>query len=187
MSGQANVTQIDALKHFRSVLVKYQDSLRDACEMLSHEGGRGVDWVDVDRSSYWPGQVRRLEEDLVAAKNALEQCMLRGFGDDRPSCIDEKKAVTRIKARLDTAREKVKQTRQWKSRIGRDGDEFKTRMVQMGDYVEAELPKAIVALDRMIDALEKYASRTESAPKASKETGVGPAKSSSQGAGETSS
>jgi hypothetical protein len=166
MSQQANVTQIDALKHFRSVLVEYQARLRDACDMLTHEGNRGVDWIDTDRAAYWPARVRRLEEELVAAKNALEQCMLRGFDDVRPSCIDEKKRVAQLKTKLDHARTKVKETRAWKSRILRDGDEFQTRIVQVNDYADAELPKAIVALDRMIDALEKYASRTEAPPRA---------------------
>ena len=73
----------------------------------------------------------------------------------------------RLNARLNFARDKVKETRSWKTRIHRDGDEFQTRMVQVSDYAEAELPKAIVALDRMIAALEKYAARSDAPPKAS--------------------
>ena len=172
MSSQANVTRIDALKHFRSVLVQYHAALRDASELLVYEGGRGVDWVDVDRASYWPAEVRRLEEALTAAKNALEQCNLRAYGDERASCIDEKKEVARLKARLNNARDKVKETRAWKARIHRDGDEFQTRMVQVQDYAEAELPKAIAALDRMIHALEKYATKSDAPPKSNAATSV---------------
>ena len=184
MSQQANVTQIDAIKHFRSVLVQYQAQMRDACELLNYEGGRGVDWVDVDRSSYWPAEVRRLEEALGAAKNALEQCNLRAYGDERASCIDEKKAVTRINSRLNLAREKVKQTRSWKMRIQRDGDEFQTRIVQVTDYADADLPKAIAALDRMIAALEQYAARSETPPASATASGV-KSPPSGEGAGDS--
>jgi len=172
MSSQANVTQIDAIKHFRGVLVQYQAALRDACELLMHEGNRGVDWVETDRGAYWSAEVRRLDEALVAAKNALEQCRARALGDDRPSCIDEKKAVARLKAKLDNARAKVKQTRAWKSKIHRDGDEFQTRLVQVNDYADTELPRAIAALERMVMALDKYATRTDTPPQASPATGV---------------
>lgn len=185
MSQQANVTQIDALKHFRGVLVQYQAKLRDACELLNYEGGKGVDWVDVDRSSYWPAEVRRLEDALVAAKNALEQCNLRAYGDERASCIDEKKAVSRINSRLNTARDKVKETRAWKMRIHRDGDEFRTRIVQVTDYADSDVPKAIAALDRMIDALEKYAARSDTPPKTNSATSVMKPSNEGEGAGDS--
>ena len=164
MSQQANVTQIDAVRHFRGVLVQYQAALRDACELLTHEAGRGVDWVETDRASYWPAEERRLDEALLAAKNALEQCNLRSMGDTRASCIDEKKAVQRLKARLDRARRKVKETRAWKARIFRDGDEFQTRITQLNEYAEIDLSKAIAALDRMLAALDKYAAKTDGPP-----------------------
>ena len=185
MSQQANVTQIDAIKHFRSVLVQYQAALRDACELLNYEGGRGVDWVDVDRASYWPAEVRRLEEALVAAKNALEQCNLRAYGDSRASCIDEKKAVQRTNSRLNHAREMVKKTRSWKMRIHRDGDEFQTRIVQVTDYADADLPKAIAALDRMIAALEQYASRGDTPPQATPASTVPKPFSETEGASDS--
>lgn len=188
MSKQAHVTQIDAIKHFRAVLIQYQAALRDGCELLTHESNRGVDWVETDRAGYWPAEVRRLEEQLVAAKNALEQCNLRAVGDDRPSCIDEKKRVVRVKARLERARKKVNQTRQWKSRIHRDGDEFQTRIVQVIDHADTELPRAIAALERMVIALDKYAARGDAPPPASRSSGVAvaaPGSGNAEGAGDS--
>ena len=182
MSQQANVTQIDAIKHFRAVLVQYQAALRDACELLMHEGTRGIDWVETDRSSFWPSEVRRTDEALLAAKNALEQCVIRAVGDDRPSCIDEKKAVDRLKNRLEKSRGKVKETQSWKGKIHREGDDFHTRMVQVNDHADSELPKAIAALDRMIEALEQYATRTDGPPKAAGATGAAPIKQNTSSA-----
>jgi hypothetical protein len=159
MSGQAKVTQIGALRDFRGTLILYQEALRDATQMLLVEMRRGVDWVQEDRPRYWPAQVRRLDEALVAAKNALEQCLARKFDDHQPMCYDEKKHVNAVKTRLETAREKVKIARTWRANIEKDRDDFETRITQLSDYAEVELPRAIAALERMIAALDKYASK----------------------------
>ena len=117
MSQQAHVTRIDALRHFRAVLIEYMAALRDGTELLLLEGRRGVDWVSDDRSSYWPAETRRIDEDLVSAKLELEQCQARGIGDDRPACINEKKRVNNLKERLNKARDNVGQSRTWKGKI----------------------------------------------------------------------
>ena len=113
MNQRAKVTSIDALREFRAMLTVYQDAMRDAAELLMLEARRGVAWVD-DRPNYWQNKVRRLEQDLIAAKQTLEQCMCRHVGDTPASCIDEKKAINRIKMQLDEAHRKVKIARGWK-------------------------------------------------------------------------
>lgn len=157
MSQQAEVRSIQALREFRAALIQYQNALRDSAESLLMEGRRGIEWVQSDRPSYWPGRVRRLDDALLEAKQALEQCEARGFGENRSSsCIDEKKAVARLKSNLDTARQKVQVSRSWRGKVQKDSDEFETRIVQLNDYADLELPKAIAALERIIEALEQY-------------------------------
>ena len=165
MSQQAKVTQIDALREFRAALVVYLKAVRDGSDHLLHEGRRGVSWVQDDRPVFWPAEVRRLDNALVEAKAALEQCQARQMIDQRRSCIDEKKAITRVKGRLERARDKVKLSRSWKGKIARDGNEFETRLVQLGDFADTELPKAIAAMDRIIEALDKYASKADGPPR----------------------
>lgn len=164
MTQQAKVTKIDALREFRAALINYLEAIRDSSELLLHEGRRGVGWVEDERPSYWPAEVRRLDEQLVAVKTTLEQCMLRQILDTRRSCIDEKKQVTAVKGRLDRARDKVKVARGWKGKVARHRDEFETRVVQLADFAETELPKAIAALGRMIESLDKYASKADKLP-----------------------
>jgi hypothetical protein len=160
VNQRAKVTSIDALREFRAMLTVYQDAMRDAAEMLAMECRRGVGWVE-ERPNYWQTKVRRLEEDLVAAKQALEQCMCRHVGDTPASCIDEKKAIARIKVQLDEAHHKVKAARAWKINIEKESGEFETRIHHVNDFADIDLPKAIAALERMITALDKYASKAD--------------------------
>ncbi len=160
MNQRAKVTSIDALREFRAVLTIYQDAMRDASEMLALECRRGVSWVE-ERPNYWQTKVRRLEEEMLAAKQALEQCMCRHVGDTPASCIDEKKAIARIKIKLDDAHRKVKIARAWKVNIDKESGEFETRIHHLNDYADIDLPKAMAALERMITALDKYASKAD--------------------------
>jgi chromosome segregation ATPase len=160
VNQRAKVTSIDALREFRAMLNVYQDAVRDAAEMLALEARRGVAWVD-ERPNFWQSRSRRLEEDLVAAKAALEQAMCRHLGDTPASCIDEKKAINRIKAQLEDARRKVKVARGWKVSIDREQGEFETRIHHLNDYADIDLPKAIAALERMITSLDKYAAKSD--------------------------
>jgi hypothetical protein len=159
MSGQAKVTQIGAIRDFRGTLIVYQAAVREAAEMLLVEMRRGVDWVQEDRPRYWPARVRQLDEALVAAKNALEACLARKFDDHQPMCYDEKKVVNAVKVRLETAREKAKEARSWRANIEKDRDDFEARITQLADFADVELPRAIAALERMVVALDKYASK----------------------------
>jgi hypothetical protein len=162
MSQRAKVTSIDALRDFRAMLSIYQDAARDAAELLAMECRRGVNWV-AERPNYWENKVRRLEQDLVAAKAALEQAMCRHVGDTPASCVDEKKAIARIKVQLDEAQRKVKLARGWKTNIDKESGEFETRIHHLNDFADIDLPKSIAALERMIAALDKYASKADSA------------------------
>lgn len=157
MNQQAKITKIEALREFRATLILYQQALSDSAEMLLMEMRRGVGWVETDRTAYWPARARQLDEDLVDAKNELEQCEARAVEDQRRSCYAEKKKVTAVKQKLESARQKIKLVRKWRGVIGKERDEFETRISHLRDYAEVDMPQAIAALQRMIDALDKYA------------------------------
>jgi hypothetical protein len=45
--------------------------------------------------------------------------------------------------------------------IERDQGEFETRVHHLNDFADIDLPKAIAALERMITALDKYATKAD--------------------------
>ncbi|MCA9268929.1 MAG: hypothetical protein KDA41_10690, partial [Planctomycetales bacterium] len=76
------------------------------------------------------------------------------------------------KQRLDDARDKVGAARGWLTKIAKDSDEFETRIRQLADYAEVELPKAIATMDRIIEALEQYAAGMAPKPAVGEVAGV---------------
>lgn len=74
----------------------------------------------------------------------------------RPSTIDEKKAVARAKAQAEDARERLEKTRRWLVMLERDVSLYKSAMRPVAALVDRDLPDAILRLRNMALALEAY-------------------------------
>lgn len=157
MKPGADVKSIDALRDFRAELKRYLTSLHGTLESLKMQSDRATDWVESDRARYWPRQAKKAGDELVEARNALLRCKMAATEGQKKSCVDEKKAVERWVARLRHCEQQIRSVRSWRQKMRHQTDEFATRMSRLGTYAENDLPKAIAALDRMIQALEKYA------------------------------
>ncbi|MCA9184027.1 MAG: hypothetical protein R3E01_33870 [Pirellulaceae bacterium] len=157
MTGSARVTSIDAIRQFRQDLVRYEESTRKIVDTLLHELRRAIDWVESDRTTYWPAQVRGAERAVVAARNALERCRLVAQGSQRQTCLVEQKEVERAVRRQRLSEQKVKDVSRWRYQINRHGEEFQGKLSQLTHYLDNDVQKAIAALDRIVAALERYA------------------------------
>ena len=163
MSRQADVNSIDSLRRFRLALQQYGETVQDVVTTLQCELQRAVDWFEQDRMSFWPAEVRRSNDRLVEALNQLEMKQLAVDRSDAPSCYDEKKAVENAKRRLRYAEERVQRTRHWLRVVKHEADEFKALLAKLGHLSESDLPRAAAALERMTQALDRYAKSTTGA------------------------
>lgn len=156
MSSPAHVTSLEALRGFRSALKRYETEVRQILENLGIEVQRAVDWIDNDRTPYWPAQAKRADEMLAAARTELELCKLAALKEENRSCLQEKKNLERAVARLRLCEEKAKVVRLWRHRIDHESTEFRGKVARLIHYLDRDIPRALAALDRMIDALQKY-------------------------------
>jgi len=152
----ANVTSLDAVRGFRAVLVRFAADVEAAIVALELEARRPVEWVESDRSRYWPQQVRKASESVSEARLALERCEVRISSDDPKYCYDERKALERAKRRLQLAEEKTQAVRRWRMQLHKEFEEFQMQLARLKQYLEIDLAKAIAALDRIIAALDRY-------------------------------
>jgi hypothetical protein len=74
-----------------------------------------------------------------------------------PACREEKMALDKAKRRLAVAQEKVEAVRRWSHVVEHQSIELTGSVAQLADWLQAELPKALAALERMSEALETYA------------------------------
>ena len=157
MAGDANITDIGALDEFRRALIRFREELNAALAEADSEVKSTFVWLERDRMLHWRRAVPRLDEELVSAKSALFRKEAQTMGtDQRPSTIDEKKAVERAKRRCEDARERLERTRRWLATLERDVSLFKSAMSPISSLVDRDLPDAILRLRNMSLALEAY-------------------------------
>jgi hypothetical protein len=157
MSGPAaNVTSLDALRRFRAALVRFAAEVEAALVALELEARHPVQWVEDDRTRYWPQQTRKASDLLGEARLALQRCESRISSADQRYCYDERKALEKAKRRLRLTEEKTQATRRWRAQMHKESEEFQVQVAKLKNYLESDLVKAVAALDRMTAALDRY-------------------------------
>ena len=157
MAGEANITDVAALEEFRRALIRFREEIGVAIAEADSEIKSTFIWLERDRMLHWRRAVPRFEEELTSAKTALFRKEMQTMGTgQRPSTIDEKKAVERMKRKVEDARERLDVTRRWLVSLERDVSLFKGAMAPVSAMYDRELPDAILRLRNMTLALEAY-------------------------------
>lgn len=157
MAGEANIGDVAALEEFRRALIRFREELGVAIAEADSEIKSTFIWLERDRMLHWRRAVPRHEEELTSAKTALFRKEMQTMGTgQRPSTIDEKKAVERMKRRVEDARERLEFTRRWLVTLERDVSLYKGAMSPVQALYDRELPDAILRLRNMTLALEAY-------------------------------
>lgn len=152
----ANITSIDAVRVLKTALQQFESDVHDALTILELECRRPTDWIENDRSRYWPREVRKAIDTLSEARGALERCELSSTAHEHRSCYDEKKALEKAKRRLRLAEEKVQIVQRWKSKIRKEVEELHVQIAKLKQYLDTDLLRAMTVLERMAEALARY-------------------------------
>lgn len=157
MSGGAHVGSIDAVRDFRAALVVFAHEVREALLSFDLESRRTLEWLLETQPKFWQNEVRKSDELLTQAKIELERRRnSRLPGGEAPSCMEERKAVDRARARKQYAEDKLELTRKWGYTAQRESIEYAGRVNQLSGAFDAQLPAAIGLLERALNALEAY-------------------------------
>jgi hypothetical protein len=160
MGEQAKVTSTEVLRDLQAALHSFEADARDGVTQLLLELRRARDWIEQDRARYWPREVQRASDAVAVARHDLERCESALRPEDKRSCYEQKLALDRAQRRLRLAEDKVRAVRRWRVAMQRQADNFEGRLARLTNYLDADLPRAVVALERMSAALDKYTERT---------------------------
>ncbi len=158
MVQSANVQSIEALKAFRTSLIKFAE----AVDLSLAEADAELEWtltyLKSDRYRFWKSQVFQCQEKATEARLALKRRKIyeRAVQGTPSSCIDEIKALKRAERRLEIAERTYKRLRHWLVELDLEKTRFKGANQKMRETVEGRIPRAIAQLDRWGDALESY-------------------------------
>ena len=157
MSNSARVDSIDTLRTFRVALIKFGDEANAALASAEAEMQRMVGWLERDQMSFWTFQIRKRQEALGRAMEALRMKKLFPDSSGRfPTPVDEEKAVRRCKAALEEAEQKLANCKKYARVLQKEIMNYKAGVQRFSTWVHAEVPGAVARLDRMVGKLEAY-------------------------------
>src|SRR5215218_5875871 len=157
MGNVARVDSIDALKTFRVALIKFAEEANAALATAESEMQRMIGWLERDQLSFWQMQIRKRQELLGRAQEALRMKKLFPDASGRtPTPIEEEKAVRRCKAMLEEAEQKLAATKKYTRVLQKEVMDYKGGVARFSTCVGSEIPVAVARLDRMVSRLEAY-------------------------------
>jgi hypothetical protein len=157
MGQPARVKSIDALQTMSSSLVCFHDDACSALDDLEMEIRRASQWIGHDCRQYWKEELRRSRDGVTEARLQLENArMFRRIAEEHGSFVEEKKALEKAKRRAQIAESKVEAIPHWATMIERAVNEYRASRSQFVSWLEADFPRAVAALNRMMSDLEAY-------------------------------
>ena len=155
--GRARLTRTDAVQEMAVAIDIFRSEALAALEGLDMDIRRALEWIHSDRHDHWHHEVRRGWDRITASRLELQQARTaRRVGDHEPACADEKKALARAQKRLETAQEKVQAVQRSIREIDDAVNDYRGARTPLAGWLDAEAPKAIASLKRMMDHLETY-------------------------------
>ena len=156
MSSQAEVHSIEALKDFRAVLALYSEDTLAALGAVEAEVRRTAQWLQQDRPYYWQEQIKRRREAVASAKSEVFRRQLQKKPDYTPSMSEPVENLRRAEASLADAEKRLINVRKWQTLFNQAVLEYHGSVQRLKDLAASDIPRAVNALVRMIDALEAY-------------------------------
>lgn len=156
MSG-ARVQSIDALKLFRIALIKFGDVANVALGDAEGEINRTVMWLGHEQQQYWQQQIRKRQELVARAKEAVRQKKLfKDSAGRTQSAVDEEKQLAKVQRKLEEAEQKLIATKRHYGIIQKESHGYKGSTQRLMTAVTSDIPNAAAQLNNMIIALEGY-------------------------------
>ena len=156
MSSSANITSLAALASLKAALVQFEEDVRNALVSLELESRRPIEWIEHDRTRYWPAEVRKASDALSEARLALARCETSTSSDARRDCYEERKALEKAKHRLHVAEEKVQAVRRWRHAMKKEVEAFSVEVARLRGYLDADFLRAVAGVERMLESLDRY-------------------------------
>ena len=157
MSRGARVDNIDAMRYFRTALVKFQEYANSALTDAESEMHQAHTWLEGEQRQHWQREIRKCQEVLSRAKEALR--MKKLFKDStgaRPTAVDEEKAVKVAERKLAEAEQKAANVKRHILKLPKEVQTYKGSVQRFATNVQQDIPLALAKLGEMAAKLDEY-------------------------------
>lgn len=160
MAESANITSVEAVSHFQSVLRSQQERASEILSTYIRELQRVVEWFEHDLVYLWKQELRKRYEQVAATRTTYETCKLRTVAGQRSACYEEKKAYERAKQRLQEGERKVEAVKRWRINYAQEAEECRGRLGKFQHVLDHDVERSIALLERTVDSLQNYLGRS---------------------------
>jgi hypothetical protein len=158
MSTQATVRSVESLKDLRSALALFAEDTQAALGAVDMELRRVTHWLQYDRPIYWQNRLKRLREEVATARAEVFRRKLAKTADYTPAFSEQKELLKRAEAALRDAEARAAMVKKWGPALQQAVLEYHASSRRISDIAGGDVPRALGALTRMVDALEAYLS-----------------------------
>ena len=159
MGESAHVESTEALREFRVALAKFVEACNSALSDAEGDLRDTLNWLENEQFSHWQGQIRKRQDLLDRAKEALR--MKRLFKDSTgrtPQAVEEEKAVRLCQARVEEAEQKLQNVKKYTRVLQKEIDVYKGGIQRFSTSIQSDIPVAMALLDKWATTLEAYIS-----------------------------
>jgi len=153
MTGQARISNLDAIEAFRSALIIFISKTRQSLEMAQDAVRRNRAWLQTEQPAFWSAQIKARQKRLDQANAELMSARLSEFVD-APSV--QQMAVRKAKIALEEAQAKLERTKGWARDYDRMVDPLSRKLDGLRDFIENDLGLAVANLAAIQNILEAY-------------------------------
>ena len=156
MAGGANVDP-ETLAGFRAALVKFNQTASSALGDAEADIQRTIMWLENEQQSYWNLQIRKRQEALQRAEEALRQkTLFKDASGSKGSASEELKVVQKCKLAMEEAQMKLAATKKWAKQLHKEAIIYKGQVQRFATCVSTDIPAAISHLGALINTIQEY-------------------------------
>ena len=150
------VQSVESLKLLRAALVRFRELAQTVLSDADGELQRMLNWMETEAVSHWQGEIRKRQEALARAKDALRAKKLFHPDGFKPSVVDEEKAVRLALYRLEEAQRKLAAVRRYAVILSKEVQQYHGQVQRFGNTVTIDVPIAVGRLEALVRHLERY-------------------------------
>jgi hypothetical protein len=154
MSGQAQITSVEALEAFRSDLIVFLAQMLPVLDEVGSEVVRLKHWLQNDQRELWEKQARKNRQRLEEAQAELFNIHLSSL---RESSILQQMVTHRAKQAVHESEQKLVSLKQWDRELENQAEPLVKQVSQLQSFLANDLAKAVTYLTQIIQTLEAYA------------------------------
>ena len=156
MAESADVRSLEQLEVFQSKAERFRSQLLKELENCQLELRRLKEWIENEATNYWAEQLKISQRHFVECQDALVRCMSYVREDERQPCTEQKKRLSKAKARRQLCEEKLRTARAAAAAWERESNKNTTKLQRCRDLAESDMTVAIHHLRSQIERLEEY-------------------------------